>query len=497
MYHTPFYIILLFLVSVLNAQNGVFKNQLERIQELRKLSNNQDLDLEARIDYAKQASELSYKTEVDSVILNSNIALAWVYTYDELLEDDELLEKDSNSYATILNNIAYTKFLSKSKEYNKIDSLFTKAYKIFDELNLFYELSSLGNDMAEFYYEINKKEKALYYSKRSYKVGKEARKYDEILRALKMLSKLKEGDSGKAYLYEYITLNDSLISNERANRNKYARIQFETDQYIEKTKELTVQNILTSIIGGILILVLGLLYFIKLQRSKNSELVFESEQQKTNEEIFMLMLEQKTKLEEVRLQERHRIAEDLHDGILSQLFGTRIGMGFLELKGDEDTLKDYNRFLKEMQKIEKEIRDVSHELKNDVVLLETNFEIILDQYLIHQSRLGFFEYKITNNDVLFKTINDTVKVNIYRIIQEAVQNIIKHAKAKQVSISFSLASDVLYLKIEDDGIGFDVNLIKKGIGLKNIESRVLKVDGVFKIIATPYKSTILNISIPL
>ncbi|WP_346884005.1 histidine kinase, partial [uncultured Algibacter sp.] len=113
-------------------------------------------------------------------------------------------------------------------------------------------------------------------------------------------------------------------------------------------------------------------------------------------------------------QERHRIAEDLHDGILSHLFGTRIGMGFLELKGDKDTLQNYRTFLKEMQKIEKDIRDVSHELKGDVLELKTDFESLIDHYISDKSNLGDFSYKIFTNNVKFKAIEDTIKVNIFR-----------------------------------------------------------------------------------
>src|SRR5690606_29007277 len=315
--------------------------------------------------------------------------------------------------------------------------------------------------------------------------------------ALKQLSKLKEGEEGKAYLYKYIALNDSLIANERANRNKFARIQFETDQYIKETERLSTQNILISIIAAVLILSLGLLYFIRLQKAKNQKLLFEKEQEEANQEIYGLMLKQQAKLEEVRMQERHRIAEDLHDGILSQLLGTRMNMGFLNLKGDNATLADYRQYLKEIQNIEKDIRALSHELKGDEELTQTNFEAITDQYLKNQSHIGNFKYDIHNKNVLFDSVKDVVKVNIYRILQEATQNIIKHAKAAHVQVRLYIKEGHLNLVIEDDGVGFDVKADKKGIGLKNIASRVEKLKGTFKIDATPNKKTIIHITLPV
>jgi signal transduction histidine kinase len=319
----------------------------------------------------------------------------------------------------------------------------------------------------------------------------------EELRALKQLSKLKEGEEGKVHLYKYIALNDSLIANERANRNKFARIQFETDQYINETKRLSTQNILISVIAAIFILSLVLLHFIRLQQGKNQRLLFDREQQESNQEIYGLMLRQQAKLEEGRMQERHRIAEDLHDGILSQLLGTRMNMGFLDLKGDSETMEDYHRFLDEIQKTEKEIRSLSHELKGDESLTKTNFESIMDQYLKTQSLVGGFGYEIVNKGILFDGIKDFAKVNIYRVLQESVQNIIKHAKAKHVWIHFYLDAEQLNLIIEDNGVGFDVNGDKKGIGLKNIASRVQKLKGSFKIDSIPNKKTLIHIIVPV
>ncbi|MEC3906218.1 ATP-binding protein [Tamlana sp. 2201CG12-4] len=460
-------------------------------------------------EYYKKALNISTKLSNHVVELYIKINLAELFRetenydrvfkiYNKLLEDTTIKEKDPISYGAILNNLAYTMFLAKKENYKAIDSLFTRANKTFEYLNLSYELSASGNDMAEYYYATQQKARALYYAKRSYKKAKEIREHGETLRALKMLSKLKEGNKGKAYLFEYIRLNDSLIDNERINRNKYARIQFETDQYIKETQRLSTQNVLISTIGGILLLILGLLYYIKTQRSKNKALVFASEQEKANQEIYKLMLQQQSKQEEGRLQERHRIAEELHDGVLSRLFGTRMGMGFLEVRGDDQTMKQYKVYIEELQTIEKEVREVSHALKKETALSRTNFEALIEQYLESQSVIANFKYRIKKDSTVnFETLNEGVRVEIYRIIQEAVQNIVKHAQAQNVSITFSvLKKPVLVIKIKDNGIGFDAQKNYKGIGLKNIASRVSKLEGHFKITSTPDKGTELYIKIP-
>ncbi|PKQ45973.1 tetratricopeptide repeat-containing sensor histidine kinase [Confluentibacter flavum] len=503
--------------TIINAINLILTvpESQESLEFLSDAYNLLGLNLKDLKEYQKAVDYFQKSLEISNIIPNKYqnklyalINMAEVYKlmgnykkaliiYYELLEDGELSKKDPSSYGAILNNIAYTMFLDKDKNVKKIDSLFNKAHRIFEDLQLPYELSASSNDMSKFYEAINKKEKALSYAEKAYRVSKSTRRYEEKLRALKQLSKLKKGDEGKAYLYEYIALTDSLITNERANRNKFARIQFETDEYIKETERLSTQNILISIIAVIFILSLGLLYFIRLQQGKNQRLLFDKEQQEANQEIYGLMLRQQAKLEEGRMQERHRISEDLHDGILSQLLGTRMNLGFLDLKGDNDTIEDYHRFLDEIQKIEKEIRSLSHELKGDEALTKTNFESIIDQYLKNQSLIGDFKYEIINRSILFDNINDFTKVNMYRILQEAIQNIIKHSKANHVLINFYLEAERLNLIIEDDGVGFDVSSDKKGIGLKNIASRVQKLKGSFKIDTIPNKKTVIHIIIPV
>jgi len=208
------------------------------------------------------------------------------------------------------------------------------------------------------------------------------------------------------------------------------------------------------------------------------------------------MLAQQNKLEEGRLYERHRIAEELHDGILSRLFGTRMGMGFLNLEGDSKTLADYNQFINEMQGIEQDIRDVSHELKSEVLFSKTSFETLVDDYVKSQSVIGNFKYTITNNQVVFKDLNESIRLELYRIIQEAVQNILKHAKASFVSINFCKKENNLEITITDDGVGFNTQKKQKGIGLKNMASRVSKLEGHFKIDSTPDQGTEIRIQIP-
>ncbi|GAA3625922.1 sensor histidine kinase [Flavivirga jejuensis] len=290
---------------------------------------------------------------------------------------------------------------------------------------------------------------------------------------------------------------DSIQKNERATKNKSIIKQYETDTYINKTKHLTTQNILIVVIGLIVILIFTLIFIIKVQITKNKILRFESEQQKANEEIYTLMLRQQAKVEEGRLLERHHISEELHDGILNRLLGARLGLEFLSLDQGKDKDK-YTFYINEIQSIELEIRDLSHELKYTQLDTNKDFITILEGYISNQSNLHSFNYSINQNcNIFWEDINDYIKVNLYRIIQESIQNVIKHAKANTITINFSLNSNKLLLDITDDGIGFNSNKESDGIGLLNIKSRVSKLQGNLKIKSEIKKGTLLAINVPL
>ena len=98
-----------------------------------------------------------------------------------------------------------------------------------------------------------------------------------------------------------------------------------------------------------------------------------------------------------------------------------------------------------------------------------------------KSAIGGFQFLFDiNQDIPWKTLDELVKVNIYRIIQETLQNTIKHAKAKNVILDFSIVEEDLLVTIQDDGVGFNPQKSKKGIGLKKYEITNRKIAWEFR-----------------
>lgn len=440
------------------------------------------------------------KNKKDYYSIDNNIAfsLTKLKKYGEALKkyNLELLKQlTRKQYAIVLNNRAHCKILM-NDTINVKEDLFM-ALSIRDSLKDKTGIVSTKINISDYYKYMNDTLKAIRFSKEANTLAGEIHNGDFYLETLNQLANLDIKNANKHY-NQYIEFNDSLISAERKMQNKFTRIEFETDEYIAETERLNQQRIwiIVTSVGGILIL--SLLYFLRVQKVRNEKLRLEAEQQKANEEVYILTLQQQAKLEEERVNERNRISAELHDGILGKLFGTRVNLGFLAMGMQPDTQEKHQAFLDELQDIEKEIRDVSHKLSDNFDDASVNFTNIIEQLLKDKSVIGKFEYQFNfDKNIVWKNINEVTKANLYRIIQEALQNIIKHAKAKNVILDLSINKKELIISLKDDGVGFNTEKKKKGIGIKNINSRVAKIGSRLEIQSKENQGTTLTIKTPL
>jgi signal transduction histidine kinase len=208
------------------------------------------------------------------------------------------------------------------------------------------------------------------------------------------------------------------------------------------------------------------------------------------------MLSQQDKVDEARASEKKRISEELHDGILGRLFGTRLSLDSLNFSEGKDAIKSRANYISELKTIEEDIRKVSHDLNTDFVS-GSGFMDIISELIEKQTKAYQLQYDFKyTDDINWEFVPNKTKINIYRIIQETLQNIYKHAEANEVKISIELKNNVILLAIIDDGKGFEINKSKKGIGLKNINSRVNELEGSVKFYSEINKGTSVLIDIP-
>ena len=251
--------------------------------------------------YLKKRLKGNYEANIQHSLNNLSFVYKNSGKYDlaisilnELLKEKKLINERPGFYAQVLDNYAHTLYVSKKQEL--FPHLYLRALKIADSVDATYESIIIHRHLAEYYNDHHLKDSAKYHGYRA-KIISEKYYKDDLLKSLLILSKVEDDSIAIKHYAAYIKLNDSIQKSERAIRNKFARIQFETDTYIDETKRLATQNILIVVIGLILILLFALLFIIRGQQTKNRVLRYESEQQKANEEIYTLMLKQRTKIE--------------------------------------------------------------------------------------------------------------------------------------------------------------------------------------------------------
>lgn len=101
-----------------------------------------------------------------------------------------------------------------------------------------------------------------------------------------------------------------------------------------------------------------------------------------------------------------------------------------------------------------------------------------------------------DGNIQWDVVSNKDKIHIYRILQELLHNIHKHAQANQVNISITSKNNVICLTIEDNGQGFDVSKAKSGIGIKNMKARIAELKGDFNINSERNKGTKIRIEVP-
>jgi two-component system, NarL family, sensor histidine kinase NreB len=189
--------------------------------------------------------------------------------------------------------------------------------------------------------------------------------------------------------------------------------------------------------------------------------------------------------------ERDYLGQELHDNINQILAGTRLYLG---MAAKEPEMKELIRYPMELiDTAISEIRLLSS--KNVTPQKNVNLRQLL-QKIVDNMNVTTGIKAILKYEAAPEITDDELKLNIYRIVQEQGNNIIKHAGATKVSIFLKAAGRMIQLQIKDNGKGFDVTQNRKGIGIANIMSRIESFNGDIKIISAPGKGCKTEISLP-
>lgn len=414
--------------------------------------------------------------------------------FNKAIKNEKLHQKDPALLGILYNNIGYCYLKTKRL---KSPSILYEAKKILDSLNLKDE-SAMTDVYLSNYFHLNKDSiNANFHAESALKLSREAKAPDFYLTALTNAGSINP-KKAPMYIQEFKRINDSLLFAERTARNQYFKIQLETEEINQQKETALKQRTYFIIITLAVFLIAILIVVITRQRLKQKELVLRNTQQKANEEIYQLMLVQKTREDEARLQEKKRIAMELHDGVMNKLTSTRLNLSVLSFKRDAVTVEHCLPHIEEIKTIENEIRNLTHNLNQKTTLGDNSYEKLLTDLILELNQISTVDFALTIDPAVnWENYTDIQKMNLYRILQESCQNINKHSKAQKANIRFFIDGEKLYLTVADDGIGIQPNNPKKGIGLKNIKTRVKALNGKLNINSKVNQGTTLSISIPL
>ncbi|TDE04200.1 sensor histidine kinase [Flavobacterium sandaracinum] len=407
--------------------------------------------------------------------------------YKKGLQTKDLRTSYPKLYAMLLSNLGYTKMKLGSTK--SVEKLLFESLKIQDSLQILPSIVSSKIRIGEYY--IIKKDtvKGLNYIKEGFLLSKKIKSNQDIIHSLQLLT---ENDLKNKTFYSnlYFKVNDSIQTLERKTRNKFARIAFETEQVEENNQILSKRNSVIIIGSAIIIIFLGAFFSLYHLKSKNKELLLIKEQQEANEKIYQLILAQQSETEQARNEERNRIAMELHDGIVNSIFTTRFNLIQLE----SSSVDKKQELINELEKTEQEIRRVSHDLTQNLLFEDKSLTEILMSLVDSQQNQYNTKFDLSVDKYIdWSDVTGANKIHIYRIIQEAIQNSNKYSHAERCLIMLLKTADKITIRIWDNGIGFNPEKQKDGIGLKNIKDRTKSLGGELKIISNSGDGTTIEI----
>jgi two-component system, NarL family, sensor kinase len=330
---------------------------------------------------------------------------------------------------------------------------------------------------------------------------------DLYLRASDLEAETGDFTSALKYRKEFEQLNDSIVGEKsRSNitmlearyesEKKEATIrQLETDQQIQ---QLTIrqQNTLNYVLVGIALalLIISLLAY---RNYRQKQRLQQQRIQELETEKQLLATEAILKGEE---QERARLAKDLHDGLGGMLSGTKFSLHAMKasLPMTPENQQAFERSIDMLDSSIQEMRRVAHNMMPEA-LLRFGLDTALRDFCQSINQSGAISISYQSIGLGEAALEQSVSIAVYRIVQELINNTLKHAGAKTAIVQVTLADGNLSITVEDDGKGFDVARLKRspGIGWSNLRHRVEFLQATLDIHSAPGEGTSVLIEIEL
>lgn len=471
------------------AQIYQVKNDLPAAEKiLKELADRPRDDKKIRVTiYHTLANVYGMQGKYDEALVQDKKALI-------LCEGSNMLYLSSPVYDNMANCYMYSGDLKKAKEYFykclQIDSSFGNKKQMADTYLNLGQLAILAGNHTEAIQQL--KHSISLAGETGYRQGA----YSAWLMLGDAYTKSNRPDSALAAVNRGYALKDSIINERTESRIAELETMYDTEkkeqQLILQKDKINKQRYILLGLGLALLLITftGILYARK--RSLQNKIVLQQEVLKQQDISAKAII----RAEE---NERKKIAADLHDGVGQMMSAAKMNLSVFEheLKFDDEKQRSgFGNVISLVDESCRELRNVSHRMMPDA-LLKSGLAGAIKEFLSKiDTRLLKVSFHSEGPDERPEADVETV---LYRVIQECVNNVLKHAEATHLDISLIREKESIDVTIEDNGKGFDPALIREteGIGMKNIYSRIGYLRGSIQFSSSPGKGTLAAIHIPL
>jgi len=461
----------------------------------------------------KKATKFDIASSLNAIAINfddwkkPDSALYYHFKVFKYIKGADTL-KVGNTYNNIGNTLLKLKRFKESEKWINLAIKIAKIqYNGIADSHYYYENATNYNNLATIAYELKDYHKAeilfdssYFYASRSESVEKLRDYYYS-----RYLFNKKRNTIAKALTFqeEYLKLRDSIFKKDRdanfgqleakyQNEKKEKELLKSKTKILEKENEIRSKNIQAIILAGVILGILIVSYLIYYrQKLKNKQ-----QQQEFELKSAITKIETQNKLQEQRLQ----ISRDLHDNIGSQLTFIISSVDNIKYAFDLQNAK-LDTKLSTISTFAKstiiELRDTIWAMNKSEISfedLQSRIHNFIDKAKEAKEEIQFhFEIDSDLKNIAFTSLEG---MNIYRTIQEAINNSIKYADASQIQLKIVPNGDSIAISVEDNGKGFDTENAALGNGIANMKKRITDVGGTLEIHSEIDKGTTVAITLP-
>jgi len=477
------------------------------------------------LTYGEKSLTLARKVNNSSDVITALINLSTAHnstgqlakSISVLKEARELAKQTNHDYAILVSSLNLLDVYLRMTDFQKLKLLGEEALQLATKLGERESIAIALRSLSFYYFNTNQPEKAEEYASRSLDVAIANDLTEHTAKAYASLANISiaKGDFKKNKLYELKSdsIENTLFNKSIAGNIHELEVKYQSEKKAQQIKQLQQEAaikdlsirenrlVITFLLVGLVLILVAIFFGMRYNRQK--KLILEKENSLNQSRILQLEKEKQLSASEAVLkgqeEERTRLAKDLHDGLGGLLSGVKFSLTNMKSNVvlDAENILVFGRSLDMLDHSISELRRVAHNMMPEV-LVKFGLTKALESYCDSLRESKIFQIDFQSIDMEPRLSSNT-EIFLYRIIQELLNNVVKHAKANQVLVQLARHGHEVNIIVEDDGVGFDKSILEtsKGAGWSNIRSRVEYLKGKLDVQSATGQGTSVHLTIPV